>query len=376
MRGQAHILPTPANSETELIVGNDDLNFVFVLIQNNFGNLGRRQAVDNEGRRVIGPLDDIDFFALQFTDDRLDARTAHTDTRPNRIDARIMRQHGDLGARTWVAGNRLDLNNAIVNFWHFLGKQHPHKLRMCPRQKNLRPAGFLADIDNIGAHPVTVVEVLAGDTFITPQHCFGAAQINDHVAVFDTLDQAIDDFANPVLVFAILTRAFGFADFLNDNLFRSLRGDPAKIDGRQRINQEFTGLGVFFFAARRFQIHLRELIFNQLGRFHDLDVAGQGYSARNAVNMRANVMLMAVFGTASFLNGLLHGFQHFIAFDSLVASDGLRDLQKLGARIKGFGVCCSFVHLIRVLVACPCGQSLRRGQVLNPEFVAPPPDRP
>ena len=64
---------------------------------------------------------------------------------------------------------------------------------------------------------------------------FAAAQIDDHVAVFDALDRAMHDLADAVLVFVILALALGIAHLLHDHLLGVLRGDAAEIDRRQRL---------------------------------------------------------------------------------------------------------------------------------------------
>ncbi len=83
------------------------------------------------------------FSPLQFGDNRLHARTTHTDAGADRIDAGIAADHGDLGARARIAGDRLDLDDAVIDFRHFLSEQLRHELRMGARQENLRAARFL-----------------------------------------------------------------------------------------------------------------------------------------------------------------------------------------------------------------------------------------
>ena len=62
---------------------------------------------------------------------------------------------------------------------------------------------------------------------------FGAAEIDDDVAVLDALDDAVDDLADAILVFAVLALALGFAHFVVDDLLGGLRGDAAEIHRRQ-----------------------------------------------------------------------------------------------------------------------------------------------
>ena len=148
-----------------------------------------------------------------------------------------------------VARDRLDLDDAVINFRHFLREQLGHELRMGARQENLRAALFLAHVVDIGADAVAGAEGLARDQLVAAQHGFGAAQIDHDVAVFDALDQAVDDLAGAVLEFVELALAFGVAHLLHDHLLGGLRGDAAEIDRRQRIDELVADLGVGLFLA-------------------------------------------------------------------------------------------------------------------------------
>ena len=79
----------------------------------------------------------------------------------------------------------------------------------------------------------------------------GAAEIDDDVAVFDALDDAVDDLADAVLVLVVLALALGVAHLLHDDLLGVLRGDAAEIDRRQRLGDEIADLGVGVAALAR-----------------------------------------------------------------------------------------------------------------------------
>jgi hypothetical protein len=57
----------------------------------------------------------------------------------------------------------------------------------------------------------------------------------------DLID-AGDDFAGAVLELLELALALGVADLLEDHLLGALRGDPAEVDRRQRIDDEVADL--------------------------------------------------------------------------------------------------------------------------------------
>src|SRR3546814_3257365 len=86
-----------------LVVGNDDLDAAVILVDDDALDRCGLERVDDEGRGVFGPGDDVGLLALHFLDDRLDAAALHADARADRIDAAVIADHADLGARTRVA---------------------------------------------------------------------------------------------------------------------------------------------------------------------------------------------------------------------------------------------------------------------------------
>ena len=87
--------------------GHHDLDALGVLVEHDLGDFGRLQRVDDEGRGVGRPGNDVDLLALQLADHRLHAPAAHADAGADRIDGGIARDDGDLGAGAGIAGHRL-----------------------------------------------------------------------------------------------------------------------------------------------------------------------------------------------------------------------------------------------------------------------------
>ena len=54
------------------------------------------------------------------------------------------------------------------------------------------------------------------------------SDFHDNVAVFEALDEAIDDLANPLAVLVEYIFALGLTDLLEDNLLRGLRCDSSQ----------------------------------------------------------------------------------------------------------------------------------------------------
>ena len=215
-------------------VRHHDLDALAVLVEHDLGDFGRRQRVDHEGRDVLRPRNDVDLLALQFVHHRLHARAAHADAGADRIDRGIARDHRDLGARAGIAGDRLHLDDAVIDFRHFLREQLGHELRMRAGEENLRAARLAAHVVDEGADAVAVAERLARQHLVAAHDRLAAAEIDDHVAVFDALDDAVDDVADAVLVFLVLPVALGLAHLLHDHLLGGLRGDAAVFQRRQR----------------------------------------------------------------------------------------------------------------------------------------------
>ena len=88
LRGEPHVLSAPPDRERQLVVGIGDHNLdpLPIFVDHDFRDLRRRQRVDDERSDIGRPRDDVDLFALQLVDDRLNARPAHSDASPNRID--------------------------------------------------------------------------------------------------------------------------------------------------------------------------------------------------------------------------------------------------------------------------------------------------
>ncbi len=257
--GEAHVLAAPADGERKLRLRHHDLDAVAVLVEHDLGDFGGRQRVDDEARRFRVPLDDVDLLALQFVDDGLHAGAAHTDARADGIDRGILRDHGDLGARARIAGDRLDLDDAVVDFRHFLREQLGHELGPGARQEDLRPALLAAHVVDVGANAIAEAHVFARDHFIAADDAFGFAEVDDDVAVLGALHGAVDDLADAVLVFAELAVALGLAHLLHDDLLGVLSGNAAEIQGRQRFGDEIAELGVGIALFGVFERDLRRI---------------------------------------------------------------------------------------------------------------------
>ena len=184
LAGQTHVLTATTDGKAQLLVRHHDLDPLGVFVQNNLADFGRLQRVHQEGRGVLVPWDDVDLFALQLVHHGLHARTTHTDTGTNRVDRIVIGNHCDLGARAWVTGHCLDLDDAIVDFGHFHLEQFGHEFRRGARQEDLRAAGLAAHILDVAADAVVRAVAFAANLFIAAQDGFASTHVHDDVAIF------------------------------------------------------------------------------------------------------------------------------------------------------------------------------------------------
>ena len=171
----------------------------FLLVDHDAGDGRRLQRVDDEGREVLAPRDDVDLLALQLLDHGLDAAALHADAGADRVDRAVVADHADLGAAARIAGGGLDLDDAVVNLGHFLREQLLHEIGMRAAEEDLRPAVLAANVQDQRADAVADADDLARDLLVAADHALGAAEIDDDVAELDALDDAGDDLAGAVL---------------------------------------------------------------------------------------------------------------------------------------------------------------------------------
>jgi hypothetical protein len=225
-----------------------------------------------------------------------------------------------------IAGDRADLDDAVVDFRHFHGEQLDHELRMGARQEDLRAALLAAHVIDIGAHAVAITEGFARDQFVAADDAFAAAEIDDDIAVFDALDGAVDDLADAILEFVVLAVALGFAHFLHDHLLGRLGGDTAEIDRRQRVGDKIAELGIRVAVAGQRQRDLQGVV---LGVIDNLEQTLQADLAGLGIDVGADVGFRSVARACGLLDRIGHGGDDDLAVNGLLARDRVGDLKKL-----------------------------------------------
>src|SRR5262249_39224188 len=122
--GEPHVLAAPADRQGKLIIRNDELHRVVRLVDDDPRHLGRGERGADEARRVLVVRDDVDLFAAQLLNDRLDPAPFHSHAGPYWIDVLVARGNGDLRPATRLAGGRLDQHNPLG----YLGNLHLEQL--------------------------------------------------------------------------------------------------------------------------------------------------------------------------------------------------------------------------------------------------------
>ncbi len=243
---------------------------------------------------------------------------------------------------------------------------------MGARQEDLRSPLLAAHVVDIGADAVAIAEILARQGLVAAHDGLGAAEIDDDVAVFDPLDDAVDDLADPVLVLVELALALGLAHLLHDHLLGVLRRHAAEIERGQGLGDEVADLGCRIAAARllerdlgRFQGHVLDH-FEQPG---EPDLAGLG------VDLGLDLVLAAIAGFRRLLDRVLHGGDDHLAVDRLFARDRVGDLQKL--QPVGAYACLSHLCLPPIVTLCGVRAILPRAPAFHLNVRAScPKDRP
>src|SRR5690606_14329071 len=112
------------------------------------------------------------------------------DTGTDRVHALVVAQHRDLRADARIPGTALDLQQPLLDLWHFVAEQLDHELGSRARQDDGCAAQRQVHIHDHGPHTVAVAQVLLGDHLAAAQPAFHAAALDDDVALVHALDRA------------------------------------------------------------------------------------------------------------------------------------------------------------------------------------------
>jgi hypothetical protein len=160
---QAHVLAATANGDGQVFLVHHHVHGVLFLVHHDGGHVGRCQRTNHELRRVFGPQHDVHTLASQFVGHGVHAGATHADAGADGVHALVVRQHGNLGARTGVTGAALDLQQALLDLGHFLAEQLDHELGGRARQDDGSAAQRQVHFHDHGAHTVATAQVFLRD---------------------------------------------------------------------------------------------------------------------------------------------------------------------------------------------------------------------
>src|SRR3546814_19451647 len=110
----------------------------------------------------------------------LHAAALHANARADRVDRSVVRDDADLRAAAGIAGDGFDLDDAVVDFGHFLREQLLPALSVREAAADLRAAAFAAKPGNARAHPVYDAQHLARHLLAAGDHAFTTARDAEH----------------------------------------------------------------------------------------------------------------------------------------------------------------------------------------------------
>jgi hypothetical protein len=215
--------------------GTHDLQGLFLVVDGDLGDARRRQGVGRVGGDVRAPEYDVDALAAQLLHDVVDAGAADADAGADRVDVGVLGQYRDLGAQAGVAGHAHDVDRAVGHLGHLAAEEGDHVFGVGAGDDDLRPAAFLANVDDQTFDAVALAEALARDLLVLGQQGLGAAEVDDPARTVAALDDAADDLALAVLVFLVNDLLLGVAHALDDDLLGALGCDaPQVLDCRRK----------------------------------------------------------------------------------------------------------------------------------------------
>ena len=215
---------------------------MLLLVDHDRRDLGRRQGVDDELRRVFREENDVHTLAGKFVGHRRDARTAHADASPLRVEPRIVRLDRDFRADARVACSGLDFDQAFLDFGNLELEEAHQKLRRDSRQDELRALCRAVDLGDKGADPVADAQHLLRDQLVARDHALDATGFDDHVAALDAFGRAGQEVVLPFEEIVKNLLSFGVADFLQNHLFCRLGTNPTEFHRFERLFDHVTEL--------------------------------------------------------------------------------------------------------------------------------------
>ncbi len=253
---QAGVLSVAADGQAQLVFGDDDRSGLGFAVRGKVNPQDARRAerLGDVYPRVGVPLNDIDFFILQFAHDGLNAHAANANARADGVNAGTQGVDGYFGALAGFAGDRADFDLPVVNLWHFVLQQAHQEFAVGAGEDDLRAATAGFDFQQQGAYPVVHAEAVASDLFLARQNALGFhIQADGDIPVVDGLYYPAHDFPHLMGEVLVLQFTFGFAQALLNDLSGRLGGHAPEIFGGAFHHHQVAQFGFRVDAAGFFQ---------------------------------------------------------------------------------------------------------------------------
>src|SRR5262249_19659210 len=256
--GQPHVLTLLPDGERQLLVLDDDFHDpLFFVHDGDALDLRGAERVGHEDDRIFRPLDDVGRPAAKLTDDCLDARPLHADTRADGVHVALARIDSHLRAVAGLADRAANHHGAVVDFGDLLLEQFDQQRRIGSRQHNLRTLRTAVHALDDRADALAGRVAFSPRLLLAREHGFDPADFDDQVAAFEPLHGAVDHLADALVVLGEDIFAFGFANLLEDHLLRRLCGNPSEHVGALRELDFHVHFG--FFAVKVLRLFERDL---------------------------------------------------------------------------------------------------------------------
>src|SRR5215212_2233195 len=198
--GEAGVLTLATDSQRELVVRHDHLGLLLILVQVDLANARRAQSLSYEARGLGVPLDDVYLLVPELGDYSSHAAPPRADAGPDRVYPLLLRPYPDLRAQSSLAGYGLDLHQPVVYLRH-LQVEEPLEEPLVPAAHHqVRPASWLADIQQVDLEPLAVLVALVGHLLARWQDRLDPTQVYDRHAAVGLLDDAGNDVAHTLAV--------------------------------------------------------------------------------------------------------------------------------------------------------------------------------
>ena len=169
---QAHVLTAATDGKRKLVFGDDHVNRVFVIVNHDAADFGRRQRVHHEFSSFRRPQHHINALACQFVADGVHTGAAHADTGALRIDALVVGFYRHFRTLSRIARHFADFQQTVCNFRYFHFVQFCEEITRSTAEDDL----FAASVADFVHTQKQRADTVAAAEVFTRNHLFARNQ--------------------------------------------------------------------------------------------------------------------------------------------------------------------------------------------------------